>query len=773
MDTDPSLRNRLLYAGAGGVLAAHAAYYFPFLSDDALISLRYARRFAGGLGLTWTDGERVEGYTDLGWVLIHAASAAVGFDPIASVRAVGLAGALAAILAVSVDPGSLQLSAKRLLTGGLVLALTTPLAVWAIGGLEHGFMAGLLAVGLLYFHRLLERERPPSREVWGTGLLFALLAVMRADGILLFALAALGALLAGGLRLATWGLLARMAVLPAAFVGGQLLFRLGYYGELVPNTALVKVSLTTSRIRFGLDHVLCGAAALNVLWIGVLVSLGACIRRAPRHRYVVPLTVTIGWWGYVAFVGGDIFPGWRQLLLGIVPLALLVADGASHLKLRRRRARLAAAVLVAVLLGVYPTVQTWESENVRAKEERWEWDGYGLALLLKQAFGAQQPLVAVDAAGAVPYWSELPALDMLGLNDKHIATHRPKHFGRGPVGHELGDGAYLWQRRPDLLIFNNASGADKPVFLGGRQLLARRDFGSQYQRVRLRGNRGNGTVGIVYLRFEKGVLGIDRSDDRVSIPGYLLSGSVPAGAQLTPEGTLATPISAATPGRVERVRLPKGTWEIALEPPVPDLDVAWLCRRALRADPRPSQPKQVAGRPALRLHQTRYVDLVVALPVDREDTVWIERAVLSRTSSTGPAQRCELGRGPIEVPLQGLSRPKPEGTSYAHPTNVVMQRRGVRVTLPVRMFPTTLELSVDCNDSYRIRYESDGELLDSTVIEPPPEGRGLAVHRVRVPEDVQTFGVERILVVPHKGDDHYSLGHLRLFDEDGAPLTGR
>ena len=37
----------------------------------------------------------------------------------------------------------------------------------------------------------------------------------------------------------------------------------------------------------------------------------------------------------------------------------------------------------------------------------------------------EEPLFAVTAAGCLPYFSELPALDMLGLNDRHIAHHRP------------------------------------------------------------------------------------------------------------------------------------------------------------------------------------------------------------------------------------------------------------------------------------------------------------------------------------------------------------
>ena len=61
----------LLFLAVGGVLVGHAAYYYPFIADDAFISLRYAYRFVQGLGLTWTDGKPVEGYTNFLWGLIQ------------------------------------------------------------------------------------------------------------------------------------------------------------------------------------------------------------------------------------------------------------------------------------------------------------------------------------------------------------------------------------------------------------------------------------------------------------------------------------------------------------------------------------------------------------------------------------------------------------------------------------------------------------------------------------------------------------------------------
>ena len=54
------------------LFALQAGWPWPFFSDDSFISLRYAARLLAGEGLTWTDGERVEGYSNLLWVLLTA-----------------------------------------------------------------------------------------------------------------------------------------------------------------------------------------------------------------------------------------------------------------------------------------------------------------------------------------------------------------------------------------------------------------------------------------------------------------------------------------------------------------------------------------------------------------------------------------------------------------------------------------------------------------------------------------------------------------------------
>jgi arabinofuranosyltransferase len=73
------------------VLLAHANRYLAFHSDDTLISLRYAERLLDGQGLTWTAGERVEGYSNLLWILLIAGLGALGVDLLDASRVLGVA----------------------------------------------------------------------------------------------------------------------------------------------------------------------------------------------------------------------------------------------------------------------------------------------------------------------------------------------------------------------------------------------------------------------------------------------------------------------------------------------------------------------------------------------------------------------------------------------------------------------------------------------------------------------------------------------------------
>jgi hypothetical protein len=65
---------------------------------------------------------------------------------------------------------------------------------------------------------------------------------------------------------------------------------------------------------------------------------------------------------------------------------------------------------------------------------------------------ASTSLMATEPAGAVAFESGLRIVDMLGVNDRHIAHLDVPEMGRGSAGHEKRDMAYVLQRRPDLFF---------------------------------------------------------------------------------------------------------------------------------------------------------------------------------------------------------------------------------------------------------------------------------------------------------------------------------
>ena len=88
-------------------------------------------------------------------------------------------------------------------------------------------------------------------------------------------------------------------------------------------------------------------------------------------------------------------------------------------------------------------------------------------------------VVALNAAGIIAYYSRLPTIDMLGLNDRHIARHGRRDRSLR-LGHQAGDGAYVLTLRPDLIQFGPSWGEARPMFIGDRELHRSPEFQRRY-----------------------------------------------------------------------------------------------------------------------------------------------------------------------------------------------------------------------------------------------------------------------------------------------------
>lgn len=556
----------IAFACAVAVLAASTWHYRRFMADDAFISLRYADRLLQGHGLTWNDGGAVEGYTNLLWVLGCALLGRMGLDLVWAARALGLLGTTAAIAAIVwVYRAPTIRESLPGFAGGLALALAGPIVVWTFGGLEQPLLAGLLAWAVALSLPLLEPGRPRAVAVLLPGAFFALAVLARADGALFTFAACLGILAARGLNRDSLRIGALLTLIPLGLFVGQLVFRLSYYHEWLPNSAFAKVGLSFVRAWTGARYV---AGAISLIGILVPAMLAFRAARTPpalaRVRFLgVVLAV---WLAYVAAVGGDLFPGRRHLVPAVVVLVYLAAEYLArripaHGSLRR------AVTGSAVCLSALALFQVIDPMNARARDEHWEWEGEVVGRSLATAFGDQHPLLAVDPAGCLPYFSRLPSIDMLGINDHYLAHHRPAGFGTGPLGHELGNGAYVLSRRPDLVLFNLPTGGRKPHLRSGIEMMAdpRARFTSTFRAVTVECERPRHVVSVIWMRTEGGAIGIQRSEDRVRIPGYLFTDVERSRARLDPEGRLGVAVYPGLPAIFSGLLVPPGRWLVRIE----------------------------------------------------------------------------------------------------------------------------------------------------------------------------------------------------------------
>lgn len=95
-------------------------------------------------------------------------------------------------------------------------------------------------------------------------------------------------------------------------------------------------------------------------------------------------------------------------------------------------------------------------------------------------------VIALNSAGATPYFSGLRTVDMLGLTDDTIARSPKVAVPEGlppaasAVGHRSANGAYVLAQAPDLVILGPAAGSTEASFLSDWQLLAQPDFKRDY-----------------------------------------------------------------------------------------------------------------------------------------------------------------------------------------------------------------------------------------------------------------------------------------------------
>jgi hypothetical protein len=226
-----------------GWIGFKLAYELRWFGDDCFITLRYIDNWFAGKGLVYNEGERVEGYTHFLWMLLVSFFKLLGANTLQAALQLGLVCYVCTLVVMALTSLRLQSPYTNIILPFGLLALVTHhhFNAFATSGLETMMFTLWLALLLftLFFSKWTTTVKLLLSSIWMVCLLLT-----RPDGALVFLLI--------NLLLLTYYLL-KHSSFRKVFVDGLifnlpvlllfipfLLWRLSYYGSLVPNTYYAK-----------------------------------------------------------------------------------------------------------------------------------------------------------------------------------------------------------------------------------------------------------------------------------------------------------------------------------------------------------------------------------------------------------------------------------------------------------------------------------------------------------------------------------------------------
>ncbi|GAB4547220.1 MAG: hypothetical protein Fur002_23050 [Anaerolineales bacterium] len=431
--------------------------YFT-LVDDAMISMRYARNLAQGQGLVWNVGDApVQGFTNLGWTLFMAL---IHLLPLPASK-ISLAVALTSALILLGNIVLVQRIASALapqskyapLMAAILVAFYFPLVFWSLRGMEVGALTALVSLAL--FLALTD-----SKPAW-VGAALALAVFIRVD-----------AALAAGVILLYLFLKKKRGFLPALMVAltlaGIFYFQKIYFGDFLPATYYQKVYGYSMLERAKRGALVFIQYASRDTLLPLLFSLAAMTfyKNFSRENFLL-LGIFGAQVAYSIYAGGDyaepetnaanrfITQGMPAMLILFALMASRVLSDLEELRARRAESapRVNPAIAWALMILVLLSGEPWAMYAVE-NAPLWKADARRVRLALHIAANTDESaVIAVHAAGQIPYYSERRTIDLLGLNDLNVAKGNAR--GAFYPGHNKWDYEYsIGELQPDVIADN-------------------------------------------------------------------------------------------------------------------------------------------------------------------------------------------------------------------------------------------------------------------------------------------------------------------------------
>jgi arabinofuranosyltransferase len=430
-------RTRVVWLCGAWLLALQVGAFHRVRSDDAYITYRYGQNLASGLGLVFNPGQRVQGSTSPGQMLLAALGYA-GVGPELTPSCMAIIGCVA---------WSMQAVALYWLLLAVLGPLSAALIALAVGfgaagsagwvPLETHLVAAAVLLGLL----------AATRRRW-------LLAAMSCGIAVLFRPDA--CLAAGLVLLACLVQERRRAAAPiAVFLSIALpwpLFAWLYYGSPLPQTAVAKfqrvgvIEYLFHELSYPSLRLLWPGSGAAFAWLALALAIWGGIRLARRGLWLLPAYGLLHAAAYL-YLRPFMAHGWH-LYPWVLTFCVCVFAGLAPVVVVPVRARASWVALLgaALCLGLLvSSIVRFVADTHRL--DRGYWTGQRDAVyrrVAEQLMAAAEPgdWFASVEVGTIAYHSRLHAFDLGGL-----VTRADDVMSAHPIRFIVVDKAYL-QRSP-------------------------------------------------------------------------------------------------------------------------------------------------------------------------------------------------------------------------------------------------------------------------------------------------------------------------------------
>ncbi len=444
------------------------ALKFDFFQDDAFISYRYVQNFLNGDGLVFNIGERVEGFTNFGWIIFLILWDSLNIDFILVSKVTGILFGAAFIFVTYLTALKLFDERSKLLAllPVYLLGASMSLPYWSQSGLETAAFAFFAALSFYLY----------LKQSWQLVFALTIAVWLRPEGALIAGiLIAVEAVVEKKLPIFAITCSAIALIFSLPFVA----FKQIYYGSILPNPFFAKTGMSLEQLTAGLEYTGRFFSHYGFYGAGLIVCVLFWKKLSDEMRAV--LLIFLMYTLYIVLVGGDVLKVHR-FFIPVIGLSGILVVYSIWLLVRKFSSKTLNLVLFLSALPLLFLTYSLPKDYVLLYSEREKGLVESMQLLARD-IKASDPTdfsVAHTTIGAFSY--ELmghKVIDMLGLTDTMIARHpqaqviefestwRERKYNAG----------YVLKRGPEYIVFSTG---DKPSALAEQALLLYPQFLKSY-----------------------------------------------------------------------------------------------------------------------------------------------------------------------------------------------------------------------------------------------------------------------------------------------------